>query len=482
MMMNMVDKKTLKIIIVILIISSFIGAIGLTYSYFSLEIEGTPKDIVMTTGDLRLKYIDGTELSLTNAVPGDSITKEIEVKNVGTKSTAYNLKLNNLINTIENFELNITLTCKSYNDNNELEGECPNIYRSINYNETEGTQILKKNIEIDVGITQKYTVIIKFENKDYTQNTNLNKKFSSILSVEGYEVPKTVNCTFDGEMVQGAKFVKGQYTYSYKQEGAYTGVNSIYWQDIDEDGWGVQLSSKVSTDPVSGEICSYINDKPIVSMNDAYYLSSATSIDLTGIDTRNVTNMHGLFYDSKATEIKGLETLDTSKVTNMRSMFLNSKVKKINLETFDTSNVTNMGNMFSGVSLTESLNLSNFDTSKVTDMSSMFYLTTIELDLSSFNTKSVTNMAGMFQSINADKLDLKNFDMSKVTTSNRMLGNTKINILNLSNLIISDDTVLANIFADSTIKETIVNNEETLNILKGTDKIPSDMKFTLKNS
>ena len=283
-------------------------------------------------------------------------------------------------------------------------------------------------------------------------------------------------------MVQGAKFVKGQYTYSYKQEGAYTGVNSIYWQDIDEDGWGVQLSSKVSTDPVSGEICSYINDKPIVSMNDAYYLSSATSIDLTGIDTRNVTNMHGLFYDSKATEIKGLETLDTSKVTNMRSMFLNSKVKKINLETFDTSNVTNMGNMFSGVSLTESLNLSNFDTSKVTDMSSMFYLTTIELDLSSFNTKSVTNMAGMFQSINADKLDLKNFDMSKVTTSNRMLGNTKINILNLSNLIISDDTVLANIFADSTIKETIVNNEETLNILKGTDKIPSDMKFTLKNS
>ena len=109
MMMNMVDKKTLKIIIVILIISSFIGAIGLTYSYFSLEIEGTPKDIVMTTGDLRLKYIDGTELSLTNAVPGDSITKEIEVKNVGTKSTAYNLKLNNLINTIENFELNIIM-------------------------------------------------------------------------------------------------------------------------------------------------------------------------------------------------------------------------------------------------------------------------------------------------------------------------------------------------------------------------------------
>lgn len=481
-MMNIVEKNIAKFMIIILIIASILGIIGFSYAYFSLEIEGTPKDLIVTTGDLRLKYIDGAELSLTNAVPGDYIEKEIQVKNIGTKSTAYNLKLNNLINTIENFELNITLTCKSYNDNNELEGECPNIYRSINYNETEGTQTLKKNIEIDVGITHKYIVIIKFENKDYTQNTNLNKKFSSILSIEEYEAPKTVNCTFDGNMVQGAKFVKGQYTYSYKQEGAYTGVNSIYWQNINEDGWGVQLSSKASTDPVSGEICSYINGKPIVSMNDAYYLSEATSIDLTGIDTRNVTNMHGLFYDSKTTEIKGLESLDTSKVTNMRSMFLNSKVQKINLETFDTSNVTNMGNMFSGVSLTGSLNLSNFDTSNVTDMSSMFYLTTIELDLSSFNTKSATNMTGMFQSINADKLDLKNFDMSNVTASNRILGYAKINILNLSNLIISNNTVLENTFNGSTIKETIVNSEETLNILKGTSNIPSDMKFTLKNS
>ena len=482
-MMNIVEKNITKFMIIILIIASILGIIGFSYAYFSLEIEGTPKDLIVTTGDLRLKYIDGAELSLTNAVPGDYIEKEIQFKNIGTKSTAYNLKLNNLINTIENFELNITLTCKSYNDNNELEGECPNIYRSINYNETEGTQTLKKNIGIDVGITHKYIVIIKFENKDYTQNTNLNKKFSSILLIKEYEAPKTVNCTFDGNMVQGAKFVKGQYAYSYKQEGAYTGVNSIYWQNINEDGWGVQLSSKASTDPVSGEICSYINGKPIVSMNDAYYLSSATSIDLTGIDTRNVTNMHGLFYDSKATEIKGLETLDTSKVTNMRSMFLNSKVNKINIETFDTSKVTNMGNMFSGVSLTESLNLSNLDTSKVTDMSGMFYFTTMrELDITSFNTKNVRNMDAMFQNINIDKLDLKNFDISNITASNMILGYAKINTLNLSNLIISDNTVLTKIFEGATIKETIVNNEETLNILKGTDKIPSDMNFTLKTN
>lgn len=233
-------------------------------------------------------------------------------------------------------------------------------------------------------------------------------------------------------MVQGTKFVKGQYTYSYKQEGDYAGINAINWKNIDEDGWGVQLSSKVSTDPVSGEICSYINGKPIVSMNDAYYLSQATSIDITRIDTRNVTNM---------------------------------------------------GNMFAGVNLTEPLNLSNFDTSNVTDMSSMFYLSAMKkMDISNFNTKNVTSMNGMFQSKNIDKFDLRNFDISNVTASNRMLGDTKINILNLSNLIFSDDTVLVDIFANSTIKEIIVNNEETLNILKSTSNIPSNMKFTLKTN
>ena len=116
-------------------------------------------------------------------------------------------------------------------------------------------------------------------------------------------------------------------------------------------------------------------------------------------------------------------------------------------------------------------------------MSGMFYFTTMkELDITSFNTKNVTNMDAIFQNINIDKLDLKNFDISNVTASNMMLGYTKINTLNLSNLIISDNTVLTKIFEGATIKETIVNNEETLNILKGTDKIPSDMNFTLKTN
>ena len=107
----MMKNSIVKIVIILLIIASMLGVIGFTYSYFSLEIEGNSKEVTVTTGNLKLQYIDNTELNLIDAVPGDYITKEILVKNIGTKSVSYNLKLNDLINTIDDFELSITLTC-----------------------------------------------------------------------------------------------------------------------------------------------------------------------------------------------------------------------------------------------------------------------------------------------------------------------------------------------------------------------------------
>ena len=71
----------------------------------------------------------------------------------------------------------------------------------------------------------------------------------------------------------------------------------------------------------------------------------------------------------------------------------------LNVSGFDTSNVTNMSYMFYDCSRLTSLNVSSFDTSKVTDMmatfSSCHKLQVI--DVSSWNTSLVTNMAYMFQ-------------------------------------------------------------------------------------
>ncbi|MGM9877359.1 MAG: BspA family leucine-rich repeat surface protein, partial [Bacilli bacterium] len=82
------------------------------------------------------------------------------------------------------------------------------------------------------------------------------------------------------------------------------------------DGWGVQLTDKKSTEPVTSELCSSINGKPIVTMRYMFYDSKATTLDLRSFDTSNVTNMSWMFQYSKATTID-LSSFDTSKATIM---------------------------------------------------------------------------------------------------------------------------------------------------------------------
>lgn len=46
-----------------------------------------------------------------------------------------------------------------------------------------------------------------------------------------------------------------------------------------------------------------------------------TSLDLSNLNTQNVTDMRGMFYSCSKLSTLDLSPLDTSKVTNMSSMF-----------------------------------------------------------------------------------------------------------------------------------------------------------------
>ncbi len=74
------------------------------------------------------------------------------------------------------------------------------------------------------------------------------------------------------------------------------------------------------------------------------------------------------------------------------------KMTSIDLSALDTSEVTDMVEMFGGCMRLTSLDVSNFDTSQVTNMSGMFnYCSSLtSLDVSNFDTSSVTNMYSMF--------------------------------------------------------------------------------------
>lgn len=155
-----------------------------------------------------------------------------------------------------------------------------------------------------------------------------------------------------------------------------------------------------------------LNTLNVTSMQSMFRNIAVTSLDLSGFQTENVVDMSGMFFDAKNITSLDLTPLNTSNVTDMHYMFTNmSSLTSLNLSHINTSKVTNMDGMFKGVKNLPTLDLSKFDTRNVTDMSTMFlYAEKItSLDLSSFDTSKVTTMFDMFNSMKS----LTNLKFSK---------------------------------------------------------------------
>ena len=429
-------NKAIKTIIIFSIIASILGVIGFTYSYFSLEVEGNSKDIVLATGDLKLKYTDTSVLNLENALPGDSVNKILIVENIGTEDTSYNIVWKDLINQINYFDLHLDMKCKSYKNygksNQEEYGECKSFYKAVPYTETKINKDIKRDIKIEVGVTQVYELTITFLNRVYSQDENLNKSFSGRIELEEY-VDDSVYCYSESE----STYINGQYTYT----------------SLGSNGWSVHLTDKTSTEPVNTVLCTYINDRPITSFYNTFRDSEAISIDLGKINTKNVTDMNTMFMNSKAATIKGLELFDTSKVTEMQHMFREANFSALDLSSFDTSNVTTFFDCFVGNKATY-IDISSFDTSSVVNMYAFFNGAQVNhIDLSSFNTSKVTNMSWMFSGSKATTLDLSSFDTSNVTDMSAMFLGSSLKYLDLSNFDTSNVTNMAAMFQSSLATE-----------------------------
>ena len=176
------------------------------------------------------------------------------------------------------------------------------------------------------------------------------------------------------------------------------------------------------------------------------YLDNVSSLDLSGLDTSNMTSMSRMFYNSKSLTNIDTSGFDTSKVVNMNGMFWGcNNLKNIDVSNFKTSKVTDINNMFADCSSLTTLDLSNFDTSNVLYMGNPYSYgyggmfrncsSLTSLYISSFNTSKVKYMNNMFQGCSSlTSLDLSNFDTSNVTAMASMFKNcTLLKNLNLSN-------------------------------------------------
>ena len=125
--------------------------------------------------------------------------------------------------------------------------------------------------------------------------------------------------------------------------------------------------------------------------------------DISNWDTKNVTNMSGMFcMCNLLSSLPDISNWDTKNVTKMIGMFYNCyKLSSLpDISKWNTKNVTNMCLMFSNCKSLSSLpDISNWDTKNVTNTSYMFsncYKLSSLPDISKWDTKNVTDMSGMF--------------------------------------------------------------------------------------
>ena len=182
-----------------------------------------------------------------------------------------------------------------------------------------------------------------------------------------------------------------------------------------------------------------------------YALPELTSVNLSGIDTSNVTNMGYMFSNCSKLADLDISNFNTENVKNMSRMFANcSSLQDLKVNKFNTSKVTDMGYMFLNCKKLSTLDVSNFDTSLVTNMISMFQGCRLltNLDVKQFNTSNVTNMANMFCDCSSLKeLDVSNFDTSKVSNMQYMFASCNLlTELNLNNFNTSKTTNMSYMF------------------------------------
>ena len=463
----------------------------LTYSlsYFKVNIDNK-RAAEMYIGELKYSMtIEGNSTNTLSVPAGETIV-DIDLTNQNEIKTYYKLLyLNNANISISYFNQtkNTSDEVTSYKvPSDAVESKSQNSLKLKIINNSSSNQTLtfkvsggySTNTLADVEVPNTYTEIASLE----TPNTN------------------TYFCKTNETLTQGLKYVDGQYTYGYKKIGAYSS-SGLGWNNIFSNGWGVQLTDRESTDAVTSKLCTYINNKPVVSMSWMFYNSKATTIDLSSFDTSNVTSMSSMFRSSESTSIDvsnfdtsnvtdmgymfhnsqattiDVSNFDTSKVTDMHGMFYNSKATTIDLSNFDTSNVTNMDFMFCESKAT-SIDLSNFNTSNVTNMSGMFYNSVVtSIDLSNFNTSKVTNMSYMFYNSAVTSIDLSNFDTSNVTNMDTMFALSQATSIDLSNFNTSKVTNMSHMFYISNVKSLDVSSFDTSKVTNSSNMFKSSTKL-----
>ena len=422
------------------------------------------KNIVNHIKEFKI-YIDKIKVEIKNIIDQlNNFKDNLELYSSLSNNIINNDKYDNYqilynINEFINFNIKIINDIKEIIEDKDIKNKCKKIFNISEKMNKSGNYILSEiNIEED-NINKDVRIINSFEQtkREFKWGDNENdNEFKNENEIKE-------NC----EIEIDNKIIPFSYFYKFNKKGKHI-IKYTFMKNLSKADYLFYGCKSLSNINLSN-----INTENVTNMKNMFgECKSLKHIDLLKLNTQNVINMSDMFSGCISLNNIDLSNFNTEKVSNMSYMFYECKsLIDINLSNFNIKNVIKINEMFSGCSSLKYLNLSNFDTQNVTNMNGMFNRckSLVNIDLSNFNTQNVTDMSGMFNECNSlAKINLQNFNTNNVTDMSYMFNGCKsLKEINLSNFNIQNVTDMIGIFRCVSLnkKNIITNDNRILNQL-----------------
>ena len=176
----MQKKQTILVVASLLVV-----VLSVTLAYFTAQIIGKGKDVLVTSADLKIVFTDTDgNIEGNDITPGWSNTKTFTVKNESNGTYKYDIIIKDLVNTFKTYkylQYKITSTDGGYNMTD---------YSYLPKSSTKEDVALAYEVSIDKGKTHTYTIEIKYENDEFVdQSIDMGQSLSGTIYIREFTKP-----------------------------------------------------------------------------------------------------------------------------------------------------------------------------------------------------------------------------------------------------------------------------------------------------
>ena len=177
----MQKKQTILVVASLLLVV----VLSVTLAYFTAQIIGKGKDVLVTSADLKIVFTDTDgNIEGNDITPGWSNSKTFTVKNESNGTYKYDIIIKDLVNTFKTYkylEYKITSTDGGYNMTD---------YSYLPKSSTKEDVALVYEVSIDKGKTHTYTIEIKYVNDESVdQSIDMGQSLSGTIYIREFTKP-----------------------------------------------------------------------------------------------------------------------------------------------------------------------------------------------------------------------------------------------------------------------------------------------------